>query len=562
MLTGSGSYWNRQSRRSVLRGGAMASLGLAGAALLGCSDDENKNAEGGKPDAGATTRAGGSAPSIRRGGKATAAMDQDVTQEVDPHDPGGNAQAVMNAFSHIYVGLTTWEPTEYKLKPAMAESWENPDPQTYIFHLRKGVKFHHGDVMTSEDAKFSHERNFGTKPAAPYKSWLAMVASVDTPDEFTIRYKLKYPFLNFPGIFAANRIGGIVSKKFTMDVAKNDLRSIGSGTGPWRLKEIIPNERLTLQRSDSFYEMGADGKSLPYMDELTYVPILEAASAVASVRTGEVAFTRLSTKNANLLAQDKNIELSRFPQGWHLGYSIFYEHPPMNDVRVRRALQISIDRADLINKVITTGWPVMSIPWQTLPDYGIAVKDMPAHYRAPDIAEAKKLLSAAGLSNGFTLELHDIPASSFTGNAAEVLREQWKAIGADFKNIQHPPGWSSPAENYPGHFGGAPWTSYPDPNFYIYNWMHSSTVRNATKPVPRWNDKKLDGMIEAALIEPNFKSRVEQYKAIQLYIDTESVQLSFYDKEYNEAVNTTKLKGYKPHPQNRSDFGMTRAWVA
>jgi len=537
-------------------------MGLAGAALLGCSsdDDETSGTPGTTPGPSGSVATAVASP-VKRGGSGVVAMNGDVTRDMDPHGRGGSAQAVANMFSHVYVGLTTWEPGyPYVIKGAMAESWETPDPTTYIFNLRKGVKFHHGDVMTAEDVVFSHERNFMKEPwIPPYSSWLRMVDSVVATDEFTVRYTLRHPFLNFLGIPAANRIGGIVSKSFTL-ANNNDMRTIGSGTGPWRLKEMVPDERVVLERSDSYFEMGEDGQSLPYMDELTYVPITEAQTAVASLRTGEILYSRLSTTDANLLANDSDITLHRNPQGWHLGWSIYSEKPPMNDVRVRRALNLATDRNDLIKKVLTTGWPVMSIPWYTLPDYGIAVDDMPAHYREPNLAEAKSLLTAAGFEGGLDLEVHQDSGRLFTESSAEVLREQWAAIGVNLSITQNPPGWSAVEQGFPGHFSSAPWTSYPDPNMYVYNWLHSSQKRS-TSDIPRWNDPKLDDMMDKALIESDEQARIAQYREIQLYIDETTAQLSLYDKEYNEGVHS-KLQGYTAHPQNRSDIGMTRAWLA
>ncbi len=555
----------RISRRRLVRGSALVGLGLAGAALVGCGGDEEGDAA---PGTGTASGSGGSGAStatstssIKRGGSITAAIDSTgVTKDLDPHGQGVTAlnNAIMS--SHIYRHLVSWEPTEYKIAPEMAESWEASDPQTYTFKLRAGVQFHHGDPMTAEDVVFSHERQFTEGIVGPYKSWLEMVESVETPDEQTVQYKLKYPFITFPAIFAANRTGGIVSRAFT-EANDNNLMTVASGTGPWRLKEMVPDERLVFERSDSYFRMGEDGQSLPYLDELTYIPLIEAATAVASIRTGQVMWTRVSSTDADILANEESIRLMRNPQGWHLGYSINADQKPMDDERVRRALQISIDRPDLIRKVVKNGYAVMSVPWYSLPDYGIHPEDMPAHYSAPDLDEANKLIAAAGLSDGFALELHDTgPQTSFTGTSAEVLREQWKAIGADFKNVQYPPGSFTPRDaGFPGHFASAPWTGYPDPDFYVYNWYHSSVAERSFKP--GWNDPTLDTMLEEARVETEEEARIAQYKDIQAYMDEKGVQLSLYDKEYNEAV-LTDLQGYEAHPQTRMDFGMTRAWLA
>lgn len=548
----------------MLRSSAASIVALGGAVLIGCGDEDEPGTSGtGTPASAATgtpTEAPGTAASgIKRGGSATVAIDATgVTTDIDPHGQGATAHNNMNAFSHVYKSLVDWAPGEYVLEPEMAESWENPDPTQFIFRLRQGVQFHHGTEMVADDVVFSYERQFMEGVIAPYKSWLTMVDSVEAPDDYTVVYTLQYPFINFPSIFAAMRPGGIVSREFTTQNG-NDLTTVASGTGPWKLKEMVPDERLSFERSDTYFRMGDDGQSLPYMDELTYVPIIESSSAVAAVRTGEVMWARVSSTDAEILSRESDLRLFRTPQGWHRGWSVYPDREPMEDVRVRMALNLAIDRQDLINKVPHVGYTVMSVPWYTLPDYGIAPADMPAHYSAVDVAEATKLLAAAGLSE-LDLEVHDTgPDTSFTGASAEVLREQWRAIGVNLTNVVHPPGsFSAQRDGFPGHFFSAPWTQYPDPDFYVYNWYHTDTSERSFKP--KWSDPELDSMMETARTETDLAARVEAYRAIQLYMDETVPQLSFYDAEYNEAVHN-RLQGYTAHPQSRSDIGMTNAWI-
>src|SRR5690606_4850996 len=133
---------------------------------------------------------------------------------------------------------------------------------------------------------------------------------------------------------------------------------------------------------------------------------------------------------------------------------------PTDDVRVRRALNISMNRPDLINKVPRRGALTMTIPHAGNPDYGIKPEDMPAHYAEPDVAEAKKLLAAAGFADGLKISRGE------DGNPAdaEVIREHWAAIGVELEIVTYAAGTYSPRDlDYPHHVYLGPAGPYPDP---------------------------------------------------------------------------------------------------
>ena len=126
-------------------------------------------------------------------------------------------------------------------------AWENPDPQTFVFHLRDGVKFHNGDALTSEDVKFTFQRLVDPATRSPWVSIFSVIKAIDTPDPRTVVFRLANPFSPFLNYLATIKYTAIVSREDVRQ--RGDLIKGGAGTGPFMLEDFRPNSLIRLKRN-------------------------------------------------------------------------------------------------------------------------------------------------------------------------------------------------------------------------------------------------------------------------------------------------------------------------
>ncbi len=144
--------------------------------------------------------------------------------------------------------------------PSLAESWNtSPDGLTYEFVLRKGVKFHNGDPLTSEDVKFSFDRYRGTSKAILQER----VASVETPDPYRVRFKLKQPWPDFMTFYlGASGANWILPKKYIEQVGDEGFKKAPIGAGPYKFVSFAPGLELVLEAYDQYWRKTPSVKRL------------------------------------------------------------------------------------------------------------------------------------------------------------------------------------------------------------------------------------------------------------------------------------------------------------
>jgi peptide/nickel transport system substrate-binding protein len=216
----------------------------------------------------------------KRGGTITIGHDADAVG-LDPHL--AIAFASKHFFEYVYTGLLRYN-SRMELEPDLATSWEKPDELSFIFHLRKGVKFHNGKEMTSEDVKFSFDRMKDPKTGSPWKFIYDAVSSIETIDKYTVKFKLSYPYPAFLVYLGDVRYSAIVPKEEVLK--RGNLQNVMIGTGPFKLAEYLPGDQAKYVRNDEYYESG-----LPYLDGFTLKVIKDESSRLAAIRKGTVQLT-------------------------------------------------------------------------------------------------------------------------------------------------------------------------------------------------------------------------------------------------------------------------------
>lgn len=393
---------------------------LAGGAGLGLS--WALEACGGSSAAPSST--GSSSP--RRGGKLIWATESDPVN-LAPFGMGNTSNAVVNSL--IYDSLVRFD-RKLLIQPALAESWTFPDNLTCIFKLRKGVKFHSGKVFDAEDVVYSLKLQASPPPPGTVTAFYPKIGNVEAVDANTVKITLSEPDASLLGYFAWNTYSHIVPKGL---YERTDVRQHSDGTGPFKLLEYVPNDHVTFAANRDYWRSG-----LPYLDQLTLKVLADEQARVAGIRSGAIDGTTVTSDTARTLANDSSLRVNKGLTGAQreIEFTIKPERKPWNDVRVRQAINLAVDRDEIIDKVYGGD---AAYSGKIPPGYGtwpLTDKQLRGQYEKHDLSAAKRLMSDAGVSSGFSVQLQSISAPADYTQIAQVLKAQLAKINI---NVQVQP---------------------------------------------------------------------------------------------------------------------------
>ena len=411
----------------------------------------------------------------------------------------------------LYDSLVQWD-RNLKVLPALADSWTTPDDKTYIFNLKKGVKFHSGKEMDAEDVKYSVELMGGTKLAPPGAavSQYPTILSVDVVDKYTAKFNMKGPDPTVIGFLAWSRYSSIVSKGFYEAGANPCFAE--NGTGPFKLVEYVANDRIVTTKFADHWKAGS-----PNLDELTFKILPDETARVAALRSGAIDGGDFSGDSVKTMKSDPNLVvlkgITSVPRV--LQFTIKGDGKPWNKKEVRQAISMAINRQDIIDKVyggeavltgpIPPGYGDFSLPDATLQKY--LKFDLPA---------AQKLMADAGFKDGFDLTINSTAADY--GQITEVLKEQLSKIAI---NVKINTGIGADAAKW---FGEGTFEGFmngrgmrADPTGYVneFGRPNAGQANIWFAGGKGWKNDELSKLYEETLVTLDQKARVPQIQRIQ-----------------------------------------------
>lgn len=341
-----------------------------------------------------------------------------MQQEPTVLDPTADATASIDAIAThtIFESLTTVNESGAVL-PALATGWTvSEDGLTYTFDLADGVRFHDGTAFDSADVKFSFDRAMDARSTNPSKGIFEPVASVETPDADTVVITLKAP----DAFFLFNIAQGDASIVAPESADTNTTRPIG--TGPYRFESWTRGDRLTL-KADRGHRAYAEG----VIDTVVIRFVADPAAAVAALMAGEIdAFPAMPSPET--LAQfeaDPRFDVVVGSTEGEVILALNNARPPFSDIRVRRAVNMALDRQAIIDgAMFGYGQPIGSF----FPPHHQSYVDLTGRY-PHDVAQARALIAEAG-ATGATLTLR-LPPFSYARRSGEIIQQQLKEIGLD-----------------------------------------------------------------------------------------------------------------------------------
>lgn len=437
---------------------------------------------------------------------------------LDPHSQ--NHATTSALLQHTYEGLTRYTKT-YSIEPSLATGWQYITPTQLRFTLRKNVRFQDGSPFTADDVVFSYGRVM--QPQGTMQIYVAGVKEVKKIDDFTVDMILSAPnpvlLRNIADFRIMSRAWAVKNKSENVQdyKAKEDTYASRNtnGTGPYILRSWEPDKRVVLQANPAWWD-----KREGNITEVIYTPIRSDATRVAALLSGDVDMvTDLPTQDVPRLRGDSKLKvldghevrtifigLDQFSN--ELKYSDVKGKNPFKDIRVRQALNISVDR-EAIRRVTMRG---LALPAAIMVAPGV-------HGHSPDIDKAealnvegaRKLLADAGYPNGFGFQL-DCPNNRYVNDEeiCQALVGMWARIGVKVRLLAQPMAtFIAKVQNFDHDAYMLGWGVVNfDANYTLFSLVHTKTTGAAGSfNLGRISDAKLDAIIASANTETDVKKR-------------------------------------------------------
>jgi peptide/nickel transport system substrate-binding protein len=311
--------------------------------------------------------------------------------------------------------------------PGLVEQWEvSPDGTVYTLHVRKGARWHNVPPVNGREFDASDVAwNFGYYLKGSIRSSnFAAIDHYDVLDKYTIRVTLKYPFAPFMDSISYQHVPMVPHEVYERD---GNFRTLAIGTGPFMWDRWEKDSLIRLKANPDYWEKGADGKPLPYLDALEFTIFGDTASSVAAFRAGKLDligaaladYKQLKAAMPTMLSEDgyrANVKWLQFN----------HKVKPWDDVRVRQAASLALDLSEIVVADTDGDGQVSGLIPSSLTDFAWQPDEILKRYPR-NIEKAKQLLAAAG-QTGLKVEL-----SLYVGPAdapgAQIVQRDLNAVG-------------------------------------------------------------------------------------------------------------------------------------
>ena len=422
--------------------------------------------------------------------------------------------------------------------PQLALSYSTSDDGKEVaIKLRPGVKFHDGEALDAEAAKFSFERHL-TLPGSFRKPELSAVDRVEVVDPLTIKLVLKNPFSPLIAQLT-DRAGMMVSPKAAKEAGdKFGLKPVCAG--PYKFVERIQQDRMVFEKFADYWN-----KDNVFIDKIVFLPIVDATVRLANLKSGGLdLIERLLATDIKDVRADSRLKLSTAIELGYQGLTLNVgkdkaKGPLSRSAKVRQALDLSIDR-EAVNQVVFNGEAKTGNQWVN-PDHPYYQKAFPVRPR--DVAKAKALLKEAGVTPPVNVDLM-VPKGAETEAVAQVLQSMASETGFDLK-IRVTEFATSLKQAESGEYQAylLAWSGRIDPDGNSYVFMHKDAPQNYSG----WANADADKALDDARLVTDQSQRKAIYEKLTKQVLEDDPLLYLYHRRILIA-HTTKLEGYKQMP--------------
>jgi peptide/nickel transport system substrate-binding protein len=453
------------------------------------------------------------------------------TTGLDPHTQ--TAFASFRLLELIYEPLVNLD-ADLNVVPSLAESWDFADDgMTLTLNLRQGVKFHNGADFTAEDVVATFNRILDEATGAAARANYLNIASIDTPDDYTVVFNLSQP--DVPLLAALATTNAAIAD--SADIESGNIATVANGTGPFKLENWTPEETTTLSANADWW---GDG---PNVDGIEIRIIPDETSILAALRAGTIDFALLNDPLvATLLKDDPNIVLNRVPAIAYHVLQLRAAVPPLDKLEVRQAISCAIDRQEVLDTA-SLGEGKVTGPL-TMAAFALPTDELLCYQK--DLDKAKELMAAAGMSDGFTLKVIAANAEPPTAlSEAQNIQAQLAEIGitVEIESMElsvYVDRWLK------GDFEAAVALNggRPDPyTMYARYWQTTGNLNN----VAGYIDSTLDDLMARGRAETDPAARYEIFAEFQRHLAEVAPWVWLY-VGYEYTAQQPYVSGFIPSP--------------
>lgn len=469
-----------------------------------------------------------------------------ITDEIKTLDPAYQVMALDGAIMANIQENLTWYNTKLNLRPRLAESWETPDNgRTWIFHLRKGVKFHDGTAFDAGAVKFHFDRIKNPQTASTRITRIKFLEATEVVDAHTVRFRMNTPFSMWPEELASP-FGCIVCPSAVRAAGGKNYARRPAGTGPFIFVEWLPDRHVLLRRNPSYWQGQIK------LEEVMYRPVREATTRLIMLERGDLDMVDIFWGHTDVARQSGRIIVDTVPMLAIRYIGLNNQKPPFDDARVRRAANYAINR-DYIVKYAFRG--------NADPSFGPVPPALPSfnnQMRTYDYnpGKARDILRQAGYGGGVEVTLWAADSAS-DRLLAETILEQLREAGINVRVMQFDSAvyWdkfdayiTNDGKWYPrakgvfdmfigGWVGGENAFGYIDPLFRSTSNSNTAFYVNAA----------VDKMLDEALSTTDEAARAELFRKLQALIVDDAPWIFTYHSRITMGINR-RVKGWITNP--------------
>jgi peptide/nickel transport system substrate-binding protein len=481
----------------------------------------------------------------KKGGSITMGLELDIPG-FDPLKVGVFDTAALTAAALLFDTLTYLDDKGVP-QPKLALSWSaSEDFKTWTFKLRPGVKFHDGTPFNAQAYKENFDRQKDPANKCRCAFYIAGTTSVEAPDELTVVYNLKDPTVNQPALVSFPSVNSAVQSPTAWKSKGDDYNRNPVGTGPYVLKSWTAGDRMVLEKNPDYWD-----KDRISLDRITLKPLPDAQSRFASLQSGEADVIwddEADADNIQKAQKDPKLTVHAYAGSGAAVYAFNTKVAPLDDVRVRQALVMALDRKKM-SQALSNG---LARPASNPYGDGSWVKCKDDGALPEDLEKAKALIKEYGKPVEFKMLVTATPRGRAVG---QVLQQFWKRAGANME-IEQVDQATIPPRAFMRQFQLTPWRiiDLADPDIQMYsNFRSGSPVALAN-----YSNPELDALLERARVTPDQAKRSEDYCAISRLINKEAIWFWTFQNTYY-AMSSSRVKGLPKMYSGMID--LSRVWL-
>jgi 4-phytase/acid phosphatase/peptide/nickel transport system substrate-binding protein len=451
----------------------------------------------------------------KKGGSLTVGVELDIPGfdplKVGVYDTSANIAAALIFDTPVTLG------DDGKAKPKLFESWTNSDDfRIWTFKIRPNVKFQDGTPFNAQAVAWNYARQKDPKNNCRCAFYVANFVSVEAKDDLTVVYTLKDPSVSLPATLTRPDQNSSMHSPAAVQAKGDDYNRNPVGTGPYIVKSWTAGDRMVL-------------------DRVVLRPLPDSQSRFASLQSGETDVVWADEFEADNIAKakkDASLQVLVYAGSGAAVNAINTKIPPLDDVRVRQALVMALDRPKL-SQAITNG---LARPASNPYGDGSWVKCKDDGALPSDQAKAAALIKEYGKPVSFKMLFTATPRGRAN---AQVYQQFWKKIGVDME-IEQADQATFPPRAFQRKFDVIGWriVDFPEPDVQMFANFHSKSPLN----LANYTNPELDRLLEHARVTPDEAARTEDYCAVSRLLNKEATWFWTFQNTYY-GIAKAKVKG-------------------